>query len=90
MLRTLIYILMSSIAFIFWGRSFKESLKKGVSSVRFYSRWRWNRHNDPIIFAYRKTEPVRFYFFMTWDAILSLFFMWLTFGLIREVLSSFF
>lgn len=88
MLRTLIYILMSSIAFIFWGLSFKESLKKGVSSVRFYSRW--HRHNDPIIFAYRKTEPVRFYFFMTWDAILSLFFMWLTFGVIIEVLSSFF
>jgi len=79
---------MSSIAFIFWGLSFKESLKKGVSSVRFYGKC--DRHNDPIIFAYRKTEPVRFYFFMTWDAILSLFFMWLTFGLIREVLSSFF
>jgi len=68
---------MSSIAFIFWGLSFKESLRKGVSSVRFYGKC--DRHNDPIIFAYRKTEPVRFYFFM-----------WLTFGLIREVLSSFF
>lgn len=41
MLRSLIYILMSSIAFIFWGLSFKESLKKGVSSVRFYVADLW-------------------------------------------------
>ncbi|OQB50246.1 MAG: hypothetical protein BWY02_00749 [bacterium ADurb.Bin157] len=88
MIRTLIYLLMSSAASILWGLNFKNSLKSGVSSVRLYRGMR--HYTGPRIFAHRETEPVRFYFFIIWDLILSLFFMWLTFGLIREVLSSFF
>jgi len=88
MIRTLIYLLMSSAASILWGLNFKNSLKSGVSSVRLYRGMR--HYTGPRIFAHRETEPVRFYFFIIWDLTLSLFFMWLTFGLIREVLSSFF
>ena len=72
MIRTLIYLLMSSAASILWGLNFKNSLKSGVSSVRLYRGMR--HYTGPRIFAHRETEPVRFYFFIIWDLILSLFF----------------
>lgn len=71
MLRTLLYIILCLAAIIIWSHKFKESLKSGVSSLRFYGHMR--RCEDPVIIADRKIEPIMFYFFLIWDFCLAIF-----------------